>query len=192
LPFCRKCGAELKADTTFCPSCGLSVTSSAPPAPMAPSAPLSPQRGSRPGGITVLTLLEGIASFVMLLGGGALLVLSAFLASGGWDLIPEEELAEALQQIPWASTFTSVPILAFTTAFLTGIGLVLLILAVSGFIMTWGLWSGKSWARTITMILAVISIVTGIFSLPGSLISILINIVILYYLRRSEIQAYFQ
>jgi hypothetical protein len=128
----------------------------------------------------------------MLLGGGALLVLSAFFASGGWDLIPEEELAEAFKEIPWASTFGSVPILAITTAFLTGIGLVLFILAVLGFIMTWGLWSGKSWARTITMILNVISIITGIFSLPGSLISILISIGILYYLTRPHIKAYYQ
>ena len=192
MPFCKKCGAELKADTTFCPNCGLSVASSAPSAPAVPSAPLSPQRGSRPVGVTILTVLEGIASFVMLFGGAALLVLSAFLAAGGWDLIPEEELAEALAQMPWASTFTSIPLMAFTTAFLTGIGIVLLILAVLGFIMMWGLWAGKSWARTITMILAVISIVTGIFSLPGSLISILINIAMLYYLTRPNIRAYYQ
>ena len=149
-------------------------------------------QGSRPGGITVLTILEGIASFVMLLGGAALLVLSAFLGAGGWDLIPEEELAEALTEMPWASTFTSVQIIALTTAFLTGVGIVLLILAVLGFIMTWGLWSGKSWARTISMILAVISILTGIFSLPGSIVSILINIVLIYYLKRPHIQAYYQ
>jgi len=122
----------------------------------------------------------------MLLGGAALLVLSAFLGAGGWELIPEE----ALQQL--ANAFAGVPIIALTTAFLTGIGIVLLILAILGFIMTWGLWSGKSWARTITMILAIIGIVTGIFSLPGSLISILINIVILYYLTRPHIQAYYQ
>jgi hypothetical protein len=42
------------------------------------------------------------------------------------------------------------------------------------------------------MILAVISIVTSILSLPGSLVSILINIVILYYLTRPHIQAYYQ
>jgi len=138
-----------------------------------------------------MTILQGIASFFVLLGGAGLLILSAFLASGGWDLIPEEELAEALKEIPWAS-FTSVPILALTTSFLTGIGVVLLVLAVVGFIMTWGLWSGKSWARTLTMILTVISIVTGIFSLPGSLISILISIALIYYLTRPHIKAYYQ
>jgi hypothetical protein len=189
LSYCEKCGATLETDSAFCASCGTPVTSSTR---SPPSAPIPIQRGSRPTGITVLTILQGIASFVMLLGGGALLVLSAFFASGGWDLIPEKELAEAFKEIPWASTFGSVPILAITTAFLTGIGIVLLILAVLGFIMTWGLWSGKSWARTITMILAVISIVTGIFSLPGSLISILISIALIYYLTRPHIKAYYQ
>jgi hypothetical protein len=192
LPFCEKCGAELEVDIKFCPNCGISVTSSAPSAPAVPSALSSPQLGSRPSGITLIAVLEGIVSFFMLLGGGALIVLGAFLGSGGWDLIPEEELAEALKEIPWASTFASVPIIAITTAFLTGIGIVLLILAVLGFIMTWGLWSGKSWARTITMILNVISIVTGIFSLPGSIISILISIALIYYLTRPHIKAYYQ
>jgi uncharacterized membrane protein (DUF2068 family) len=128
----------------------------------------------------------------MLVGGAALLLLSTFLAAGGWDLIPEEELAEAFQEIPWASTFASIPLVAVTTTFLAGIGIVLLVLAVLGFVMMWGLWSGRSWARTITMILAVIGIITGIFSLPGSLIEILINAVILYYLTRPNIIAYFQ
>jgi hypothetical protein len=150
------------------------------------------QYKSRPGGITILTILQGITSFLTSLGGVALLVLSAFFAAGGWDLIPEEELADALQQIPWASTFTSVQFFTLTTAFLAGIGLVLLIVGILGFIMTWGLWSGKGWARLITMIVAVIGIITGIFNLPGSLISILIDVVILYYLTRPHIKAYYQ
>ena len=186
---CAKCGAVLKSDSVFCPSCGTQVT---PSTRSPPSAPIPIQRGSRPSGITILTILEGIASLFMLLGGAALLVLSAFLASGGWGLIPEEELAAAFQEIPWASAFTSVSFFALTTAFLVGIGLVLLILGVVGFVMTWGLWNGKSWARKITIILAVIGIVTGLFSLPGSLISILINIAMLYYLTRPYIQAYYQ
>ncbi len=189
MPYCEKCGAQFETGSSFCPSCGTPITSTARSPPLAPT-PV--QRGVRPGGITVLAILQGLASFVMVLGGIALLVLSAFFAAGGWDLIPEEELAEAFQEIPWASTFGSVPILAVTTAFLTGIGIVLLILALLGFIMTWGLWSGQSWARTITMILNVISIITGIFSLPGSLISILISIGILYYLTRPQIKAYYQ
>jgi uncharacterized membrane protein (DUF2068 family) len=128
----------------------------------------------------------------MLLFGIGSIIFSMFLAAGGSDLIPPEELAAALQEMPWASMFTGAQFIVVTTSFLMGIGLVLLILAVLGFIMTWGLWSGKSWARTLTMILAIIGIVTGIFSLPGNLVSILIDIVILYYLTRPQIQAYYQ
>jgi hypothetical protein len=160
--------------------------------PVSPSMPPPIQQKSRPGGVTLIAILEGIVSLFMLFAGIAVMGISILLAAGGWDLIPEAELAEALEQMPWASTFTSIPLITLTTTILIGIGLSLVILAVLGFIMTWGLWSGKSWARIITMILAVISIVTSILSLPGSLVSILINIVILYYLTRPHIQAYYQ
>ena len=189
MSYCEKCGASLQADSVFCSSCG---TSLAPSTRSTPQATRTILLGSRPGGITILTLLQGITSVVMLIGGMLLVVLSTFLASGGWDLIPPEELEAALLEIPWASSFTGVPLLALTTSFLTGIGLILLVVAVLGFFMTWGLWSGKSWARTLTLVLTVISIVTGIFSLPGSLVSIIIGIVILYYLRRPDIQAYYR
>ncbi len=191
MSYCEKCGTMMPSESAFCPSCGAPVVSSTNSSPVGPStSPFQPR--TRPGGITLLAILQGITSFFTLIGGVALLVLSAFFAAGGWDLIPEEELADAFQQIPWASTFTNVQFFALTTAFLAGIGLVLLILAILGFIMTWGLWSGKSWARIITMILAVIGVITGIFNLPGSLISILIDVVILYYLTRPHIKAYYQ
>ncbi len=146
----------------------------------------------RPTGVTILTILEGITSVFMLVAGVGLLALSTFLASGGWDVVSDAEFAEALEKISWASTFTDIQIIALTAAFLTAIGIVLLILAVLGFIMTWGLWTAKPWARTITMILSVISIITGIFSLPGSLGSIVISLIIIYYLRLPEIEDYFE
>lgn len=186
MPFCNKCGAELKEDAKFCLNCGTPVTSSAPSVPAVPSGPSSPQRGFRPGGITILTILQGIVSFFALLGGVVLIGVGVFLGAGGWELLPPE----VLEQL--ATVFTSGTIIAFGSAFLVVIGLVLFIVAVLGFIMTWGLWSGKTWARTITMILAIIGIVTGIFSLPGNIISILIDIVILYYLTRPRIRAYYQ
>lgn len=186
MSYCAKCGTTLEENNSFCPSCGTPI------APSASSAPSSPQKGSRPSGITLLTLLEGTVSLFMLLAGVGVIGISIFLGAGGWDFIPEEELAETLQQIPWVSIFTSVQIIAFTSSLLIGIGLVVLILAVIGFIMTWDLWSGKPWARTISMVLAVISILTGVFSLPGSLVSVLINIALLYYLTRPHIRAFYR
>ena len=186
MPFCNKCGAELKENAKFCQYCGAPVVSSVPSVPAVPSGSLSSQRGVRPTGITVLTILQGIVSLFTLLGGIVLMGLGVFLGAGGWELFPEE----FLEQI--ATVFTSQIIIAVGSAILVVIGLVLFIVAVLGFIMTGGLYSGKSWARTITMILAVIGIITGIFSLPGSIISILIEIAILYYLTRPHIQAYYK
>ena len=186
MSFCNKCGAELKENTKFCANCGTPVTTSTASTSFDSSAVSSPQRGFRPAGIALLTVLQGIVSFFLLLGGVALIGLGIFLGAGGWELLP----ADVLDQL--ASVFASQIIIAFGSAFLVVIGLVMLIVALLGFIMTWGLWSGKSWARTITMILAVIGIIAGIFSLPGSIINIIIDIVILYYLTRPRIRAYYQ
>ena len=111
MSYFAKCGAPLEENNGFCPSCGNPVTHSASSAPMVSSTPSSQQIGSRPSGITFLTLLEGLVSLFMLLAGVGVIGISMFLGAGGWDFIPEEELAEAVQQIPWASIFTNVQII---------------------------------------------------------------------------------
>ena len=100
MSYCNKCGNKLNEDVKFCPSCGSPVVSSVTSAPSVPSTPMSPQQVSRPGGITLLSVLQGFASFVSLLGGMALMGLSLLIAVGG--VIPEEELAQALQEMPWS------------------------------------------------------------------------------------------
>ena len=127
----------------------------------------------------------------MLLAGIALIGVAVFLAAGGWGMIPEDQLQMALQKIPLAQGFTGVRIMALTTAFLAVIGIVLLFIAIIGFIMTWGLWAGKKWARTITMILSVLGLLVALFSLPGSLISMLLHLLVLYYLTRPHVKAYY-
>jgi uncharacterized membrane protein (DUF2068 family) len=146
---------------------------------------------TRPSGVSVISVLEGVVSFFLLVGGFAFLAISSFLTVGGWTQIPEEELITALEQMPWASTFIGLPVFAITSALLLVIGIAFLILAGLGFIMTWGLWKGKNWARVITMILSGISVAFSLFSLPGSVLSIIINLTILYYLTQPYIKAYY-
>ena len=105
--------------------------------------------------------------------------------------IPEEELLTALEQMPWASTFIGFPVFAITSALLLVIGSTFIVLAGLGFIMAWGLWNGKNWARVITIILSGVSVVFSLFSLPGSLLSIIINLTILYYLMQPYIKEYY-
>ncbi len=63
------------------------------------------------------------------------------------------------------------------------------ILGVISFVMAWGLLKGKSWVWTITLILTIISL---IFDLPSmNIIGLIIDVIILYYLFRPHVKAYF-
>ena len=188
MPYCKYCGKELMEEAKFCPYCGAPVEAAARP-PVLEGKEL--QAKVRPAGVSVLAILEGIVSLFTLFGGIALVGVATFLSAGGWGLIPEEELQRAIQRVPWASGFTGVRIMALTTAILAVIGIIVVLLAIMGFIMAWGLWTGKRWAWTITMVLSAIQILVGLFSLPGSLISILIYVAIIYYLSRPHVKAYY-
>jgi hypothetical protein len=68
-------------------------------------------------------------------------------------------------------------------------------IGIACFALAWGLFGGKSWAWIITVILAIITIVFGIFALVGggfvNIINIIIAGVILYYLYRPNVKEYF-
>ena len=75
------------------------------------------------------------------------------------------------------------------------IGGIMIILGIISFIVAWGLLKGKPWAWTVTIILSIISIVMGVVSLVGgnfgSILNIIIAGVIIYYLYRPHVKAYF-
>jgi hypothetical protein len=85
-------------------------------------------------------------------------------------------------------TNTIVTIAIITSAIAIAIG-------IACFVLAWGLFRGKSWAWIITVILAIISVVFGIISIGGgsflNIINIIIGGVILYYLYRPNVKAYF-
>ena len=78
-------------------------------------------------------------------------------------------------------------------------GAISLALGVAYLVMAFGLWKGKGWAWTISTIVLFIGIVIDMISLPrrsvgdivSSVVSIAINAVILYYLFRPHVKAYF-
>ena len=76
-----------------------------------------------------------------------------------------------------------------------GIGIILLALGVAYFVMAYGLWTGKRWAWTITLILSGIGIILGVISIAagniGSIVSIIIQAVVIYYLYRPSVKVYF-
>jgi uncharacterized membrane protein HdeD (DUF308 family) len=78
---------------------------------------------------------------------------------------------------------------------LIGIGIIFLALGVAYLVMAYGLWTGKRWAWTITLILSGIGIVLAIISIAagniGSIVSIIIHAVVIYYLYRPSVKVYF-
>lgn len=75
-------------------------------------------------------------------------------------------------------------------------GIVLLAIAIVSFVVAYGLLKGKGWAWTVSIILSIISIVWNAITLVtaanyGGIISIIISGIILYYLFRPHVKAYF-
>jgi hypothetical protein len=75
------------------------------------------------------------------------------------------------------------------------IGSGLLILGLAYFLMAYGLWKGRSWAWTLTLILSGIGIIVGIGSIIvgniGSIFHIIINAIVIYYLYRPNVKSFF-
>jgi len=75
------------------------------------------------------------------------------------------------------------------------IGGVLIIVALLDVVFAWGLWSGKGWAWILTLIFAVLGILFSLVSLVrgglGSIIILIIDVVIVYYLTRPNVKAFF-
>jgi len=117
-----------------------------------------------PTGVTILAILE-IISGVIAIGIG--IFFSALWGSTGMGMMMD---------------FGGSAIMGLISSIIVALG------AIS-FLMAWGLLKGKPWAWTITLILTIISL---IFDLPSmNIIGLIIDVVILYYLFRPHVKAYF-
>jgi len=76
-----------------------------------------------------------------------------------------------------------------------GIGTGLVVLGIAYLVMTYGLWRGKRWAWTITMILSFIGIALGAISIVtgniAAIFNLIINAIVLYYLYRPHVKVFF-
>src|ERR687892_2090980 len=78
---------------------------------------------------------------------------------------------------------------------IVGIGVILLALGIAYLVMAYGLWKGRGWAWTITLILSVIGIIVAIVSIilgnVAAIINAIIHGVVIYYLYRPNVKAFF-
>ncbi len=76
-------------------------------------------------------------------------------------------------------------------AIAVAVAVVLAIIGIVTLLTSWGLWTGKSWARWLAIVLMAIGIIAGIMSLPGGIIIILICGLIIYYLFTLSVKEFF-
>lgn len=130
------------------------------------------QPKTRPTGVTILGVLGIIA--------GILLLFAGLIFAG---------LSAAAPRMMNAGMFGGI-----AGALMGILGAAFIALGAAYFFVAWGLLTGKSWAWTITLILTVIDIAMGLISIianPASIIGLIINGIILYYLFRPHVKAYF-
>ena len=126
----------------------------------------------RPTGITVISILMIIGGLILLFTGIAPLVIGPLIS------IDSDYSTGSL-------------------GFLITIGgLALVILGIASLIVSWGLLKGKTWARTITLIISFIAIIFAIISLVSSgdlthVISIIIYGIIIYYMFTDKVKLFF-
>jgi hypothetical protein len=165
MPFCPKCGREVETEDRFCPNCR-QVLSRPPPEPH------SIRIGRRPPGVTVLALLEVLSGIVFFGLGFIILIIANILGTG--------------VQPP------DFPILGGIVGVIVGLfGGVMVILALMNFIIAYGYWNGLSWSWTLGLIFAVLGILLGLITLPGGLLRVILDAVIIYYLTRPYVKAFF-
>ncbi len=69
-------------------------------------------------------------------------------------------------------------------SFLVSLGPLFILSGLFKFLLAWGLWAGRSWARTTAMVFAA-------FSLLGIPVGTIIGALLLYYLTRPPVEAFF-
>jgi hypothetical protein len=155
---------------------------------------------SRPTGVTILAILNIIRGVIVLVGGILLVLAGAFLSS-----LPPTAFEDALnngnQTINGNLTSAGISLSGISPAFFggiaTAIGGVLIAIGIVSFIVAYGLLKGMRWAWTVAVVVTIINIAFDAISIAtavnvgGGIISIIINGIILYYLYRPHVKAYF-
>ena len=143
---------------------------------------------SRPTGVTIIAILNIIGGIIMLFGGVTLLAAGIIIPSLPPSAFEDGNLTEPNVNL------SGIPPSFFGSAALA-MGGVIIAIGIVSFIVAYGLLKGMGWAWTVTVVLSIISIVLNAISIAtgniGGIVSIIISGIILYYLYRPHVKAYF-
>ena len=142
---------------------------------------VTPPQVSRPVGITILAVLQLIAGIIFLIGAIGMGAISTMGGMGG---------------IGGMSGMNGMPSFGpMIVAFGGLLAVFFAILAVFAFIISGALFSGKRWGRMLVIVISIIDLITGGVSVAGGngagIVGMILNLVILYYMWRPHVIAYF-
>ena len=147
---------------------------------------------ARPIGVTIIAILAIIDGIVLLTGGILAVTIVPMLSSGlngGLSNITITSQQGELVNVQSTGMNGIVATIAMVA------GSIAIVLGIVWFVLAWGLLTGKGWAWIITLILAIISVIFSIVGIASggapSIISLIINGVILYYMYRPNVKSYF-
>lgn len=148
----------------------------------------------RPVGVTIIAILAIIGGILLLFGGIAFVALAPILSQINTI---DDNSSNSSFSLNINGTDVTVPknTLFIFGGFLGIIGGALIVIGIAGFVVAWGLLTGKGWAWIVTIIIAIISIILNlIVVISGGLeniIGLIIYGVIIYYLYRPSVKSYF-
>lgn len=128
------------------------------------------QKPQRPTGITIIAILGIIVGILAILGGALVVAVagSGILTSYGMGMF---------------------------SGFISLFGGIIIIVGLLAIFVSWGMWSGKTWAWYLGVVLYGLGVVFGLISLIGGgltgIVSLLIDILLLWYMFRPHVKAYF-
>ncbi len=145
---------------------------------------------NRPIGVTIVAILM-IVNGAFVVGGGIFAIY----------IVPKAitpELTSNLTNITIGNQ-TNIQLGDMMTGVITTVVIVVssisIALGIAAFVLAWGVLNGKGWSWTITVILAIISLIFSVLSLGGasftSVVTLIINGIILYYMYRPPVKTYF-
>lgn len=147
----------------------------------------------RPVGVTIIAILAIIGGILLLFGGIAFVALAPILSQ--INTIDDDSNSSFSLNINGTDVTVPKNTLFIFGGFLGIIGGALIVIGIAGFVVAWGLLTGKGWAWIVTIIVAIISIILNlIVVISGGLeniIGLIIYGIIIYYLYRPSVKSYF-
>jgi len=154
---------------------------------------------SRPIGVTIIAILTIIGGAFSLIFGIGLITLGVVLPTLPPSVFNQSQIQGNLTDGQAPPIPPGTPPMALQSL-LGGLGIafgaVLVVIGIVSFIVAYGLLKGRGWAWTATIILSIISIVWNAITIAtaanfGGMIPIIIDAIIIYYLYRPHVKAYF-